>query len=283
MTTFKRSGSSLIGSRNMILRKVSATRYVTPLREGGSLPAIIEADDDGMYVLKFRGAGQGPKALVAELVAGELARALGLAVPELVFVELDGELARTEPDPEIQSLIRDSAGLNLALDYLPGSITFDPMAEKTDIDLASAIVWFDALVTNVDRTPRNANLLMWHKKLWLIDHGAALYFHHTWTNYLERSRDPFPNIKDHVLLPSTSETSLRGVDERMIKLITSEVILKIINSIPDEWLSLRSGRGDPPFAEPADYRSAYIEYLTSRLKAPRVFLEEAIRARTLSV
>src|SRR6267378_7668091 len=166
----------------MNLRTVIATRYVTPLREGGSLPAIIEADDDGMYVLKFSGAGQGPKALIAELVAGEVARAAGLPVPEIVFVELDPELARTEPDPEIQALIRASAGLNLALDYLPGAVMFDPVAEKPDAVLASAIVWFDAFVTNVDRTPRNTNMLMWHRKLWLIDHGAALYFHHNWPN-----------------------------------------------------------------------------------------------------
>ena len=162
----------------MSLRTVVATRYVTPLREGGSLPAIVEADDDGMYVLKFRGAGQGPKALIAELVAGEIARAAGLPAPEIVFVELDPELARAEPDPEIQDLIRSSAGLNLALDYLPGSVTFDPVVESPDADLASSIVWFDAYVTNVDRTPRNTNMLMWHRRLWLIDHGASLYFHH---------------------------------------------------------------------------------------------------------
>jgi len=236
-----------------------------------------------MYVLKFHGAGQGPKALIAELVAGELGRALGLAVPEIVFVNLDGDLARTEPDPEIQSLIRDSAGLNLALDYLPGSITFDPIAEKIDIDLASTIVWFDALVTNVDRTPRNANLLMWHKKLWLIDHGAALYFHHTWANYLERSRDPFPNIKDHVLLTFSSETFLREVDEKMIARINPEMIADIVKLIPDAWLNFRSGVGDSPFVAPADYRAAYTEYLQNRLKAPRAFVEEAIRARTVSV
>ena len=183
------------------MRTVAATRYVTPLREGGSLPAIIEADDQGMYVLKFRGAGQGPKALIAELVAGEIARALGLPVPEIVFVELDAELARTEPDPEIQDLIKNSVGLNLALDYLPGAVTFDPVVEHPDPELASAIVWFDALVTNVDRTPRNANMLMWHRRLWLIDHGAALYFHHAWDDYLARSTAPFVLIRDHVLLP----------------------------------------------------------------------------------
>ena len=161
------------------------------MREGGSLPAIVEADDDGMYVLKFRGAGQGPKALIAELVAGEIARAAGLPVPEIVFVELDPELARTEPDPEIQALIRASAGLNLALDYLPGAVTFDPVAEKPDADLASAVVWFDAYVTNVDRTPRNTNMLIWHRRLWLIDHGAALYFHHTWTQLPRTQPSPF--------------------------------------------------------------------------------------------
>ncbi len=160
------------------LRTVHVTRYVTPLREGGSLPAIIEADDDGLYVLKFRGAGQGPRALVAELVSGELARALGLPVPELVFVDLDADLARTEPDPEIQELIRASAGLNLALDYLPGSVGFDPVADRVDATLASEVVWFDAFTSNVDRTARNTNLLMWHRRLWLIDHGASLYFHH---------------------------------------------------------------------------------------------------------
>ena len=179
----------------MRLRTVKATRYVTPLREGGSLPAIVEADDDGLYVLKFRGAGQGTKALIAELLAGELARHLGLPVPEIVFVEVDATLARTEPDPEIQDLIRASAGLNLALDYLPGSITFDPAAEKVEPALASAIVWFDAYVTNVDRTARNSNMLMWHRRLQLIDHGSSFYFHHGWNNYLERSSDPFPSAR----------------------------------------------------------------------------------------
>src|SRR5580765_2422890 len=169
------------------LRTVTATRYVTPFREGGSLPAIIEADDDGMYVLKFRGAGQGPKALIAELVAGEIARASGLLVPEIVFVELDPDLARTEPDAEIQDLIRASAGLNLALDYLPGSVTFDPLVLRPEATLASRVVWFDAFVSNLDRTPRNTNMLVWHGKLWLIDHGAALYFHHDWSDYLARS------------------------------------------------------------------------------------------------
>src|SRR6267154_1908731 len=181
----------------MKLRTVTASRYVTPLREGGSLPAIIEADDDGLYVLKFRGAGQGPKALIAELLAGEIGRAAGLPVPEIVFVELPAELARTEPDPEIQSLISASAGLNVALDYLPGSVTFDPLVFVPDPQLASAIVWFDAFVCNVDRTARNVNMLIWHRGLRLIDHGAALYFHHAWKQGDEHALTPFSLIKDH--------------------------------------------------------------------------------------
>src|ERR671926_1473356 len=199
-----------------------ATRYVTPLREGGSLPAIVEADDDGMYVLKFRGARQGTKALIAELIAGEIARAAGLLVPELVFVNLDPEIAKTEPDPEIQDLIRASGGLNLGLDYLPGSVMFDPVAEKPDADLASRIVWFDAYVTNIDRTPRNTNMLMWHRRLWLIDHGASLYFHHTWNDYRARSRAPFPMIKDHVLLQLAS--ALPEVDAQMTGRVTPDII-----------------------------------------------------------
>jgi hypothetical protein len=257
----------------MSLRTVIATRYVTPLREGGSLPAIIEADDDGMYVLKFRGAGQGPKALIAELVAGEIARAAGLPVPEIVFAELNPDLARTEPDPEIQDLIRASAGLNLALDYLPGSVTFDPVAEKPEAELASAIVWFDAFVTNVDRTPRNANMLMWHRRLWLIDHGAALYFHHRWDKYLERSRDAFPMVKDHVLLQFAD--SMAEADAKMTVQITPEIIRHSVNLIPDAWLM-----GDAPFVGSEEHREAYAEYLLARLAAPRAFVEEAIRVRS---
>ena len=199
------------------MRTVHVTRYVTPLREGGSLPAIVEADDDGLYVLKFRGAGQGPKALIAELVAGELARAAGLPVPEIVFVELDPDLARTEPDPEIQDLIRASGGLNVGLDFLPGSVAFDPVTTEVEADLASSIVAFDALVTNVDRTARNTNLLLWHRALYLIDHGAALYFHHSWGDVAARSRDPFPRIRDHVLLPAAAslEAAQERLDERL--------------------------------------------------------------------
>lgn len=256
----------------MRLRTVTATRYVTPLREGGSLPAIVEADDDGMYVLKFRGAGQGPKALIAELVAGELGRALGLPVPEIVFIELDPELARTEPDSEIQALIKGSAGLNLGLDYLPGAVTFDPVAEKVDAEQASAIVWFDAYVTNIDRTPRNTNMLIWHRQLWLIDHGASLYFHYDLKNPAERSRDPFPMIKEHVLLKSASR--LREIDATLSGRLTSEVIEEIVQRIPDLWLADAASGGID--RRRRDYR----EYLLDRLKPPRPFVEEAIHARS---
>jgi len=261
-------------NRRMPLRTVTATRYVTPLREGGSLPAVIEADDDGLYVLKFRGAGQGPRALIAELVAGEIARALGLPIPELVFVELDGELARTEPDPEIQDLIRASAGQNLALDYLPGSITFDPLAWQPDAELASRIVWFDAYVSNLDRTPRNSNLLLWHRKLWLIDHGAALYFHHDWRDHLERAASPFALIKDHVLLRFASR--LAQADAYSMQRLDAGKIEAIVALIPDAWLA----DGNSPFATPEAHRDAYVQYLMRRLASPRVFVEEAERART---
>jgi hypothetical protein len=260
----------------MKLRTVTATRYVTPLREGGSLPAIIEADDDGLYVLKFRGAGQGVKALIAELVAGEIGRALGLRVPEIVLVELDPVLGRTEPDPEIQDLIKASGGVNLALDYLPGSITFDPLLERPDAESASAIVWFDAYVTNVDRTARNTNMLLWHKRLWLIDHGAALYFHHARERYLERSGNPFVQVKDHVLLPFAG--ALREADALLSARLTPEIIRDIVALIPDAWLG-----GEPQFAGVEEHRKAYVEYLLARLTAPRNFVEEAINARTLHV
>ena len=258
----------------LTLRTVAVTRYVTPLREGGSLPAIVEADDDGLYVLKFRGAGQGTKALIAELVSGEIGRALGLPVPELVFAQLDRDLARTEPDPEIHALIYDSGGLNLALDYLPGSISYDPVAHAMPEDLASRIVWFDALVTNVDRTPRNTNMLMWHRRPWLIDHGATLYLHHSpgWEAERHRARLPFAGLKDHVLLRRA--TKLMEVDEEMAGALTTSVIEGILAAVPDEWLG---GEGD---GIPADARRlAYRRYLLDRLVSPRPFLEEASRGR----
>jgi len=244
------------------------TRYVTPLREGGSLPAIVEADDLGTYVLKFRGAGQGVKVLVAELIAGEIARAIGLPMPEIVLAELDPRLGKSEADPEIQSLITASAGLNLAIDYLPGSLSFDPAAgRRPDAELASSIVWFDALITNIDRTVRNPNMLVWHKKLWLIDHGASLYFHFGGQDWAARSGARFPEIKQHVLLRNA--TALAEADERLSSLLTTDVIEGIVRVIPDDWLA------DPSFGGLEDPRAAYAAYLTERLRSPRAFAEEA--------
>ena len=255
------------------MRTVRVTHYVTPLREGGSLPAIVEADDEGTYVLKFRGAGQGTRALIAELVSGELARALGLPVPEIVFADLHADLARTEPDPEISALIRASHGLNLAIDYLPGAITFDPLVDKVDPDLASRIVWFDAFVTNMDRTFRNTNLLMWHKRLWLIDHGASLYAHHTpgWNSDPDKARAPFPLIGKHVL--AHKATHLEAIDEAMPSRLSPDVIDGIVSEIPLQWI-------DPEGPEPSGVRREdYGRYLTGRLKAPRLFVQEAIGVR----
>jgi hypothetical protein len=257
-------------------RTVAARRYVTPLREGGSLPAIIEADDDGLYVLKFRGAGQGPKALIAELLAGEIGRLGALPVPEIVFVELPAELARTEPDPEIQSLIRASAGLNIALDYLPGSVTFDPLVFVPDAQLASRIVWFDAFVCNVDRTARNVNMLIWHRRLWLIDHGASLYFHHAWSGHDQHATNPFALIKDHVLLRYAS--ALAEVDAQMASLLGADTLAEIVQLIPDSWLP-----GDSGFNGKAAQREAYLNYFIHRLRSSDVFVQEAIRARSSHV
>ena len=256
----------------MALRTVQATRYVTPLREGGSLPAVIEADDDGLYVLKFRGAGQGPKALVAELVAGEIARALDLPIPELVFVELEAELARTEPDPEIQELIRASDGLNLALDYLPGAINFDPVAEQVPAALASEIVWFDAFTSNVDRSFRNPNLLVWHRKPWLIDHGAALYFHHGWDGTPSHADSAFPMIREHVLLPQADD--IPGADARLASRLSRDTFESILAQVPEAWL----GGTDTP-QDPAAHRAAYVEHFMQRLAHRQRFVEEAVRAR----
>jgi hypothetical protein len=259
-----------------LLRTVEAARYVTPLREGGSLPAIVEADDLGTYVLKFRGAGQGPKALVAEIVAGEIARSLGLLVPEIVLLTLDPELARAEPDPEIQDLIRASSGLNLALDYLPGSLGFDPLVEPPGWDLASRILWFDALVTNVDRTPRNPNLLTWHGRLWLIDHGASLYFHHAWRGWETASKRPFAAAHDHVLLPFAGD--ILDTDARLAPQLTSEALREIVALVPREWL-----RDEHGFADDAAVRAAYVEFLSSRLEEPRGWVRALEEARGQAV
>jgi hypothetical protein len=248
-------------------RTVAATRYVTPLREGGSLPAIVEADDLGTYVLKFRGAGQGEKALVAEVIAGGIARALGLNIPELVFIEVDPELGRNEPDGEIQALIKASAGLNLGVDYLPGSLAYDPGMLAIDPALAARIVWFDAFVTNVDRTARNTNMLLWHRQLYVIDHGAALYFQHDWPAGLAKSRAPFSQIRQHVLHAFAS--GARELDQALAARLGGGVLSEIVGQVPDAWL--------PAPAE--ERRAAYLRYLEQRLSPPRPFLDEISDAR----
>jgi hypothetical protein len=257
---------------NPQLRTINVMRYVTPLREGGSLPAIAEADDDFLYVLKFRGAGQGVKALIAELIGGEIARILGFRVPELVFANLDTAFGRAEPDEEIQDLLKASVGLNLALHYLSGAITYDPVLTTLDEKLASQIVWLDCLLTNVDRTPRNTNMLMWHKELWLIDHGAALYFHHSWHNWQEQATRPFAMIKDHVLLPRASE--LEAVDAEFRTLLTPERIRTVVNLIPDEWLT-----GESIEETAAERREVYARFLELRVASSEIFVKEAQNAR----
>jgi hypothetical protein len=249
------------------LRTVCATRYVLPLREGGSMPGLVEADDDGLYVVKFRGAGQGLKALVAEVIAGEIARRLGLAVPELVQVELDPMLARAEPDPEIQQLVQASGGLNAGLDFLPGALPFNPAAPVgLTPELAADVVWLDALTTNVDRTPRNPNMLVWHGRLWLIDHGAALYRHHLPTWPQGAATGPFPQIADHALLPFAGSVVEAG--ERLAPKLDTATLEAIAALVPDDWL------GD----DPAAAREAYVEHLAERL-ASGAFAAEAEEAR----
>jgi hypothetical protein len=252
------------------IRTVNVTRYVTPLREGGSLPAIVEADDQFLYVLKFRGAGQGRKALIAELLGGEIARTLGFNIPEIVFAQLDVAFGRIEGDEEIQDLLKASVGLNLGLHYLSGSITFDPLATKIDPLLASQIVWLDALLLNVDRTARNTNMLWWHKELWLIDHGASLYFHHTWQDW-QQPHKPFPTINRHVLLPLASE--LDAANTKFTSLLTEEKIESIVSHIPDEWLI------EDSFPNSAAHRDAYIQFLTTRVNHSDFFVNEARHAR----
>lgn len=254
------------------LRTVNVTRYVTPLREGGSLPAIAEADDGFLYVLKFRGAGQGIKALIAELIGGELARTLGLKVPEIVFAQLDTAFGRSEPDEEIQDLLKASVGLNMGLHYLSGSITFDPVVNKVDPLLASRIVWLDCLLTNVDRTARNTNMLMFNKELWLIDHGASLYFHHAWDNWEQQAVRPFTQVKDHVLLPFASR--LEEADTTFRSQLTHQHISDIVNLIPDEWLTKWSLD-----ISAHDIRYVYTKFLQLRLDQSHIFLKAAQHAR----
>lgn len=254
------------------LRSVNVVRYVTPLREGGSLPAIVEADDGFLYVLKFRGAGQGVKALIADLIGGELARVLGFKVPEIVFAQLDSSFGRTEPDEEIQDLLQASEGLNLALHYLSGAITFDPAVTKLDEKLSSQIVWLDCLITNVDRTARNTNMLSWNRELWLIDHGASLYFHHSWDNWEEQSRRSFVQVKDHVLLPRASQ--LAEADAAFKAILTPEVVHRIVGLVPDEWLT-----GGGIDASPAERREVYARFLQTRIHSSEIFVNEAQNAR----
>lgn len=255
------------------IRTVNVIRYITPLREGGSLPAIAEADDSFVYVLKFRGAGQGVKALVAELIGGEIARLLGLKVPEIVFAHLDEAFGRTEPDEEIQDLLKSSTGINLALHYLSGAITFDPAVNRIDSHTASMIVWLDAFLMNVDRTIRNTNMLMWRGDLWLIDHGASLYFHHNWSSWEQQAVSPFSMIKQHVLLPFASE--LESIDSFCRKSIDVENIHQILQQIPVDWLQAY-GEG----VAPEEIRKIYAQFLCTRLNHSDVFLKEAVHART---
>ena len=255
------------------LRHVQATKYVTPFREGGSLPGLVEADDDGLYVVKFRGAAQGPRALVAEVIAGELGRALGLPVPELVLVEIDPSLGGLDGDPWVGELLERSPGANLGLDFLPGALTFDPRADgRPDPDLAADVVWFDALVTNTDRSPRNPNVLSWHRRLWLIDHGASLFIHHTWRDAEAHARRPLSTIGDHVLLPYAS--SLGGAHERLAPRVTPALLRAITALVPDEWLLAHPVVGDA-----RAQREAYVRYLSARVAARAALVESIEEVR----
>lgn len=264
--------SNSIMEKQPYLRTVNVTRYITPLREGGSLPALAEADDDFKYVLKFKGAGHGVKALIAELIGGEIARVLNLKMPELVFANLDEAFGRSEADEEIQDLLQGSQGLNLALHYLSRAINFDPVVTAVDAKLASQIVWLDAFITNVDRTFRNTNMLIWHKELWLIDHGASFYFHHSWSNWEKHAKSPFALIKDHVLLPQASLLQETNIEFKSI--LTTDVIRNIVNLIPDAWLQWEENQ-----EQPEAIREVYFQFLSTRLDHSEIFITEAQNAR----
>lgn len=254
------------------IRTVNVTRYITPLREGGSLPALAEADDDFKYVLKFRGAGHGVKALIAELLGGEIARTLGLKIPELVFANLDEAFGRSEGDEEIQDLLKGSRGLNLALHFLSGALTFDPVVTQVDENLASKIVWFDAFTTNIDRTVKNTNMLIWHKELWLIDHGATFYFQHSWDNWEKVAISPFPYIKDHVLLPRAS--AIEAINGEMIALLKDEKLREITNLIPSDWLEWEGFE-----MKPEEIRNVYCQFLVMRRNNSSNFVKQIQDAR----
>jgi len=258
--------------KKILLRTTNVTRYIKPLREGGSLPALAEAEDDFKYVLKFKGTGHGVKSLIAELLGGEIARALKLPVPELVFANLDEAFGRTEADEEIQDLLQGSKGLNLALHFLSGAINFDPVVTNVDPMLASRIVWLDLFITNVDRSFKNTNMLIWHKELWLIDHGACLYFHHTWEGWQDHAKSPFVHIKNHVLLPQAS--ILAEVDAESKSLLSESILTQIVALIPEEWLLWEDVE-----LFPAEIRQVYLSFLLTRLKHSDIFIKEAQNAR----
>lgn len=256
----------------MELRTVNVIRYITPLREGGSLPALAEADDGFKYVVKFRGSGHGTKMLVSELVGGAVAQTLGFRIPEMVFINLDEAFGRLEGDEEIQDLLQGSRGLNMGLHFLSGALTFDPVVNLVDAKTASQIVWMDALLTNVDRTAKNTNMLMWHKELWLIDHGASLYFHHSWVGWEKYALSPFVQVKDHVMLPYAS--MIDEVDAEFKKILTPEKITEIVNLLPDDWLHWGGSEESPD-----DIRQVYIDFLNERLKHSDIFIKKAQHAR----
>lgn len=254
------------------LRSINVTRYITPLREGGSLPALAEADDDYKYVVKFRGSGHGTKALVSELLGGLIAKRLGLKLPELVFINLDEAFGRTEGDEEIQDLLKGSQGLNLGLHFLSPAFTFDPAVTEIDPLLASKIVWLDAYITNIDRTVKNTNMLIFHKELWLIDHGASFYFHHTWDNWEKSALSPFPYAKDHVLIKYASK--LQEVDKEFKELLDNKTINEIVDTIPSDWLNWSNEQESV-----ADIRNVYSQFMTIRRDNSNLFVKEAENAR----
>lgn len=258
------------------LRTVNVMRYILPLREGGSLPALAEADDDFKYVVKFRGAGHGEKALIAELLGGEIARFLGFKLPELVYVNLDEAFGRTEGDEEIQDLLKFSEGLNLGLHFLSGAVNYDPLVMEVDKAMASEIVWLDAFITNVDRSFRNTNMLMWHKELWLIDHGASFYFHHNFKDWEKQALTPFPIIKDHVLLPRAD--AIEEADNKFKKMLTEEVLRNITGLIPDDWLQWPETE-----MSPEELREVYFQFMANRLNHSETFVKTAQDARKVLI